>query len=160
MEEHEKSRVRACSYDPACQDVSPSVTDISMRSYLGFHPVCRDEIVLLALAKRIHFKHATQLFKRSIALSTYLTRLYSTNDKKFWITRQNPKFISDLIPVSGMAHVFIIRPAYYHGKFKWDLGKQASSRSHMNTIIKNYLLSYSWNPMTIGIFGVIQSLTV
>ena len=92
MEEHGKSRVRACSYDPACQDVSPSVTDISMRSYLGFHPVCRDEIVLLALAKRIHFKHATQLFKRSIALSTYLTRLYSTNDIQRYTFIQHQRF--------------------------------------------------------------------
>ena len=44
-------RRRACSYDPACRDVSPSGTDITVRSYGVFHPACRDEILLLALAK-------------------------------------------------------------------------------------------------------------
>ncbi len=38
------------------------IQDISMRSYGVFHPACRDEILLLALAKRVHFSHATQLF--------------------------------------------------------------------------------------------------
>ena len=64
-----------------------------MCSYGVFRPACRDEIVLLALAKRIHFSHATQLFsdfiaffiiyfqEKSIALTTYLTLLYSTNIK-------------------------------------------------------------------------------
>ncbi len=55
-------RTRACSYDPACRDVSPGGTDISMRSHGVFHPACRDEILLLALAKDVHFSHATQLF--------------------------------------------------------------------------------------------------
>ncbi len=83
---------RTCSYDPACRDVSPSGTDISMRSYGVFHPACREEILLLALAKRGHFSHATQLFsdfgvflylfaRKSIALAIYLTLLYSTNMK-------------------------------------------------------------------------------
>ena len=31
--------LRACSYDPACRDVSPSGTDISMRSSGGFIPL-------------------------------------------------------------------------------------------------------------------------
>ena len=44
----------ACSYDPACRDVSPSGTDISVRSYEVFRPACRDEILLLALAKHVH----------------------------------------------------------------------------------------------------------
>ena len=52
----------ACSYDPTCRDVSPSGTDISVRSHAVFHPACRDEILLLALAKHVHFSHATQLF--------------------------------------------------------------------------------------------------
>ena len=39
----------ACSYDPACRNVSPGGTDISVRSYGGFHPACRDEILLLEL---------------------------------------------------------------------------------------------------------------
>ncbi len=30
--------------------------------YGVFHPACRDEILLLALAKCVHFSHATQLF--------------------------------------------------------------------------------------------------
>ncbi len=38
------------------------IQDISMRSYGVFHPACRDEILLLAFAKRVHFSHATQLF--------------------------------------------------------------------------------------------------
>ena len=61
-----------------------------MRSYGVFHPTCRDEILLLALAKRVHFSHATQLFnnfgvflylfaKKGIALATYLTLLYISN---------------------------------------------------------------------------------
>ncbi len=85
-------RVRACSYDPACRDVSPSGTDISVRSYGAFHPACRDEILLLALAKYVHFSHATHLFndfgvflylfaRKSIALARYLTLLYSTKIK-------------------------------------------------------------------------------
>ena len=41
--------VMACSYDPACRDVSPSGTDITVRSYGVFRPACRDEILLLAL---------------------------------------------------------------------------------------------------------------
>ena len=73
-----------CSYDPACRNVSPGGRDISMRSYGVFHPACRDEILLLALAKHIiHFSHATQLFndfsvflylfaRKSIALARYL----------------------------------------------------------------------------------------
>ncbi len=84
---------RACSYDPACRDVSPSGTDISMRSYGVFHPPCRDEILLLALAKRVHFSHATQLFsdfgvflylfaRTSIALAIYLTLSYSSYQHK------------------------------------------------------------------------------
>ena len=40
---------RACPYDPACRDVSPSGKDISVRSYGVFHPACRDEILLLRL---------------------------------------------------------------------------------------------------------------
>ena len=63
-----------------------------MRSYGVFHPACRDEILLLALAKHVHFSHATQLSndfgvflylfaRKSIALATYLTLLYSTNMK-------------------------------------------------------------------------------
>ncbi len=43
--------LRACSYDPTCRDVSPSGTDITVCSYGVFHPACRDEILLLALAK-------------------------------------------------------------------------------------------------------------
>ena len=71
---------RACSYDPACRDGV-------------FHPPCRDEILLLALAKRVHFSHATQLFsdfgvflylfaRTSIALAIYLTLLYSSYQHK------------------------------------------------------------------------------
>ena len=86
------NKIRACSYDPACRDVSPSGTDISVRSYGVFHPPCRDEILLLALAKHVHFSHATQLFndvgvflylfaRKSIALARYLTLLYNTNIK-------------------------------------------------------------------------------
>ena len=55
-----------------------------MRSYGVFHPACRDEILLLALAKHVHFSHATQLFndfrvfiylfsRKNITLTTYLT---------------------------------------------------------------------------------------
>ncbi len=84
--------LRACSYDPACRDVSPSGEDISVRSYGVFHPACRDEILLLALAKHVHFSHATQRFndfcvflylfaRKSIALARYLILLYSTNKK-------------------------------------------------------------------------------
>ena len=39
---------RACSNDPACRDVSPNVTDVSVRSNRVFHPACPDEIPLLA----------------------------------------------------------------------------------------------------------------
>ena len=35
---------------------------VSVRSYGFFHPACLDEILLLALAKHVHFSHATQLF--------------------------------------------------------------------------------------------------
>ncbi len=63
-----------------------------MRSYRIFHPACRDEILLLALAKRVYFSHATQLFsdfgvflylfaRKGIAVAIYLTLLYSTNIK-------------------------------------------------------------------------------
>ena len=50
---------RAC--DPTRRDVSPNRTDISVRSYGVFHPACPDEILLLALAKHVHFSRATQL---------------------------------------------------------------------------------------------------
>ncbi len=33
-----------------------------VNSHGVFHLACRDEILLLALAKRAHFSHATQLF--------------------------------------------------------------------------------------------------
>ncbi len=70
-------------------------TDISMHVFIwGFSsdPSCRDEILLLALAKHVHFRHATQLVndfcgvfyslaRKSIALARYLTLLYSTNIK-------------------------------------------------------------------------------
>ena len=57
-----------------------------------FRPACRDEILLLALAKHVHFSHATQRFNdfgvflylfatKSIALARYLILLYSTNIK-------------------------------------------------------------------------------
>ena len=82
--------VYVCMY-LACRDVSPSVEDISVRSYGVFHPACR-EILLLALAKHVHFSHATQLFidfsvflylfaKKNIALARYLTLSYNTNIK-------------------------------------------------------------------------------
>ena len=85
-------RLRACSYDPAFRDVSPSGEDISLRSYGVFHPACRDEILLLAFAKHVHFSHAAQLFndfsvflhlfaRKSIALARYLTLSYNTNIK-------------------------------------------------------------------------------
>ncbi len=47
------------------------------------------------------------------------------------------KFISDFIPVSGMACSYgniFIPSTYGLGKFKRDLGKRASSLSHMNKI--------------------------
>ncbi len=59
--------------------------------HMGFFiPLARDEILLLALAKHVHFSNPTQLFRdfgvflylfarKSIALATYLTLLYSAN---------------------------------------------------------------------------------
>ena len=122
-----------------------------MRSYGVFHPACRDEILSLAFAKHVHFSHATQLFndfgvflylfaRKSIALARYLILSYNTNiklSKKCYIKGQNPKFISDFIPVSGMACSYgkiFIPPTYDLGKFKRDLGKRASSLSHMNAM--------------------------
>ena len=63
-----------------------------VHNYEVFHPACRDEILLLALVKHVHFSHVTQLFndigvflylfaRKSIALARYLTLLYSTNIK-------------------------------------------------------------------------------
>ncbi len=57
-----------------------------------FYPPSRDEIFILAFAKRVYFSHATQLFsdfgvflhlfaRKSIASASYLTLLYSTNIK-------------------------------------------------------------------------------
>ncbi len=37
------STFRACSYYPACRDISPSATNISVHSYMAFHPACRNE---------------------------------------------------------------------------------------------------------------------
>ena len=41
-----KQVLRACSYDPACRDVSLTETNISVRSYGIFRPACRDEITM------------------------------------------------------------------------------------------------------------------
>jgi hypothetical protein len=38
--------LRGCSYDPTYRDVLPSETNISMRSYGVFRPVCRDEFTM------------------------------------------------------------------------------------------------------------------
>ena len=40
-----ESTFMACSYYPACQDISPSAKNISMHSYTAFHLACRDEIL-------------------------------------------------------------------------------------------------------------------
>ncbi len=79
---------RACPYDPACRDVSPSGKDISVRSSSRLPR--RNSIT--ALAKHVHFSHATQLFndfgvflhlfaRKSVALARYLTLSYNTNIK-------------------------------------------------------------------------------
>jgi hypothetical protein len=50
----------------------------------------------------------------------------------------------DFIPVSELAcsyEHFFIPPTYYLGKFKRDLGKRASSLSHMNTM-QNFIRKY------------------
>ena len=108
-----------------------------MRSYGVFHPACRDEILLLALAKHVHFSHASQLFgdfsvflylfaRENIALARYLKSI-----------KLKVKARHSFLTSSGWrVHMgkFSIPPTYDLGKFKRDLGKRASSLSHMNAI--------------------------
>ncbi len=45
-----RSTFRACSYYPACRDISPSATNISVHSYKAFHPACRNEFEILFIS--------------------------------------------------------------------------------------------------------------
>ena len=44
------STFRACSFYPACRDISPSATNISVHSYKAFHPACRNEFEILFIS--------------------------------------------------------------------------------------------------------------
>ena len=45
------STFRGCSYYPACQDISPSATNICVHSYIkAFHPACRDEFKIIFIS--------------------------------------------------------------------------------------------------------------